>query len=601
MKALFISKSTGESSLVKRLSADFHVIQISADPGTAAEAVQQNSPDIVLLYGFSPETAAAIRKRFSLNELPLFYIAENVNKNQLIQMFESGINDYAASDDDPDIVELKVFKLIQSSQAIQNTREGDKRYRLLADLTFEGIIIHRNGIVVDVNRAFCEICGYTTGELISRQALDLIIHPEDVPVVQEKIKLNVAEPYQVRLIKKDGSVVPVEIEARDFELKGEQLRVAAIRDINDRLKSERILRDSEERFRAVFKQAASGIVISDRNTQIIDANPAFADMVGIPLQEIRNYKVSEMTWPEDKEHDLKRLKDILEHKKTNLQLQKRFRHSDGRPVWTNVALNITEETDTEPLRIYLVVTDITARIEAELRLKEALATKNKFFSIIAHDLKNPFQGLLSLTDLLVKDFDSFEPASVKEMIKKLHYSAENTFELLQNLLDWSRSQTNSLPFEPVLLNIKSLLENEVKQSAPVVEKKNIHLNFSVEPEYLEVKADKNMLITILRNLINNSVKFTKPGGSVDIIAKQQGTEILFEVRDTGVGISSQNQNKLFKPDHKISTKGTDAEEGTGLGLFLCKEFAEKHGGKLYFESEPGRGSRFFFTIPDQKA
>lgn len=601
MKALFISKGTGESSLVKQLSADFHVVQISADPGAAAEAVQQNSPDIVLLYGFSPETAVAIRKRFSLNELPLLYIAENVSKNQLIQMFGSGINDYAAPGDDPDIVKLLIFNLIQSSQAMQNIIEGDKRYRLLADLTFEGIIIHRSGIVVDVNRAFCEICGYPAGELISRQALDLIIHPEDVPVVQEKIKLNVAEPYQVRLIKKDGSVVPVEIEARDFELKGEQLRVAAIRDINDRLKSERILRDSEERFRAVFKQAASGIVISDRNTQIIDANPAFADMLGIPLQEIRNYKVSEITWPEDKEQDLKRLKDILEHKKTNLQLQKRFRHSDGKPVWTNVALNITEETDTEPLRIYLVITDITARIEAELRLKEALTTKNKFFSIIAHDLKNPFQGLLSLTDLLVKDFDSFEPASVKEMIKKLHYSAENTFELLQNLLDWSRSQTNSLPFEPVLLNIKSLLENEVKQSAPVVEKKNINLNFSVEPEYLEVKADKNMLITILRNLINNSIKFTKPGGSVDIIAKQQGAEVLFEVRDTGVGISSQNQNKLFKPDHKISTKGTDAEEGTGLGLFLCKEFAEKHGGKLYFESEPGQGSRFFFTIPDHKA
>lgn len=601
MKALFISKGTGESSLVKQLSADFHVVQISADPGAAAEAVQQNSPDIVLLYGFSPETAVAIRKRFSLNELPLLYIAENVSKNQLIQMFGSGINDYAAPGDDPDIVKLLIFNLIQSSQAMQNIIEGDKRYRLLADLTFEGIIIHRSGIVVDVNRAFCEICGYPAGELISRQALDLIIHPEDVPVVQEKIKLNVAEPYQVRLIKKDGSVVPVEIEARDFELKGEQLRVAAIRDINDRLKSERILRDSEERFRAVFKQAASGIVISDRNTQIIDANPAFADMLGIPLQEIRNYKVSEITWPEDKEQDLKRLKDILEHKKTNLQLQKRFRHSDGKPVWTNVALNITEETDTEPLRIYLVITDITARIEAELRLKEALTTKNKFFSIIAHDLKNPFQGLLSLTDLLVKDFDSFEPASVKEMIKKLHYSAENTFELLQNLLDWSRSQTNSLPFEPVLLNIKSLLENEVKQSAPVVEKKNINLNFSVEPEYLEVKADKNMLITILRNLINNSIKFTKPGGSVDIIAKQQGAEVLFEVRDTGVGISSQNQNKLFKPDHKISTKGTDAEEGTGLGLFLCKEFAEKHGGKLYFESEPGQGSRFFFTVPDHKA
>jgi signal transduction histidine kinase/nitrogen regulatory protein PII-like uncharacterized protein len=232
------------------------------------------------------------------------------------------------------------------------------------------------------------------------------------------------------------------------------------------------------------------------------------------------------------------------------------------------------------------------------KLQELNATKDKFFSIIAHDLRNPFNGILGISELLVSSRESFSQEETTSMIKMVHDSSQHAFDLLENLLEWSKAHTGRIDFNPE----KYLLDNLVNEVVSLLEnlsnQKNIKLNHQITKN-LSVYADRNMIHTILRNLITNAIKFTHRNGEINVSAIQQSNEIVVHVRDTGVGISENDIDKLFKISEKITSRGTNDEKGTGLGLLLCKEFVEKHGGKIWVESQVGRGSDFIFTLPLQ--
>ncbi|MCX6268942.1 MAG: HAMP domain-containing sensor histidine kinase [Bacteroidetes bacterium] len=230
-------------------------------------------------------------------------------------------------------------------------------------------------------------------------------------------------------------------------------------------------------------------------------------------------------------------------------------------------------------------------------LKAANASKDKFFSIIAHDLKNPFNGIIGLSSLLIDDYDSFQAAEQKEFIKDIKTTAENTFRLLQNLLEWSQTQTGKIHFEPaqfILTSITTEIVDLVRTSAG---NKNIALESSISPD-IQVFADKNMINTIIRNLLLNAVKFTKNGGKITLSARSVNHVVEISVTDNGIGISPENFKKLFCIDCTTVSYGTDGEQGTGLGLILCKEFIEKNSGTIRVESELGVGSTFTITLPE---
>ncbi len=249
--------------------------------------------------------------------------------------------------------------------------------------------------------------------------------------------------------------------------------------------------------------------------------------------------------------------------------------------------------------------DSLKQAEAEIVLKnEALmklnAEKDKFFSILAHDLRNPFNSLLGFTQLMVGEFPTLTKAEIYKIAVSMRKSATNLFRLLENLLEWSRVQRNLTTFDPMALLLKPELKDciiFVRESAVV---KNIEIIDEVS-EDIEIIADKNMLESVLRNLINNAIKFTHPGGKIHVSAKPMTDNLVeISVKDTGIGMKQSLSDKLFQIDEKTGRRGTEGEPSTGLGLILCREFVVMNGGTIGVDSTDGKGSRFYFTLPGKE-
>jgi len=234
--------------------------------------------------------------------------------------------------------------------------------------------------------------------------------------------------------------------------------------------------------------------------------------------------------------------------------------------------------------------------EEELRLLNA--TKDKFFSIIAHDLKNPFNSLLGFSELLKNDFESYNEEEVKRFIGIIHESSKHGFDLLENLLQWSRSQTGRIAFLPDRVNLRDILNGCVDLLKSTADKKEIRIYTDLQDD-LEVFGDIEMLSTVFRNLISNAIKFTPRGGRIKIKSHLNTKSISVSVIDTGVGIPEDKIPDLFRIDKQVSTFGTGNEKGTGLGLILCKEFIDKHKGKIKVSSERKNGSEFKVILPAQ--
>lgn len=243
---------------------------------------------------------------------------------------------------------------------------------------------------------------------------------------------------------------------------------------------------------------------------------------------------------------------------------------------------------------------IRERDELETQKKELLTlnnTKDKFFSIIGHDLKNPFSTVIGLSDLLLEDFDSFERDRLRVFIEQINKFSSNAYALLENLLQWARSQTGKLKLNKNLYNIKDVVEDNVELLSGNARQKNITIVFSEEPLYWHF--DVNMISTVVRNLLSNSIKFTPLGGQIEVRFEDKVDKMVVSVIDNGVGIAVKDQEKLFRLDVNPSTIGTSEEKGTGLGLILCSEFIHRHNGKIWVESEPGTGSIFKFQLPKE--
>jgi len=230
------------------------------------------------------------------------------------------------------------------------------------------------------------------------------------------------------------------------------------------------------------------------------------------------------------------------------------------------------------------------------QLKELNATKDKFFSIIGHDLKNPFNSLLGMNDLLIQNADKYSPEKVRHFARQMYDSSRNAYKLVENLLEWAKIQREELEPKLVKINSEEIIKEVKELTEPLANSKNINLQTAPE-DNAPVLADREMLKTILRNLVTNSIKYTYPQGTVILFTQKRGQFLQFTVSDTGMGIPSDYLDRLFEVDCNLSKQGTAKEKGTGLGLLLSKEFVEKQGGKIWVESEEGKGSDFHFTIP----
>ena len=278
-------------------------------------------------------------------------------------------------------------------------------------------------------------------------------------------------------------------------------------------------------------------------------------------------------WPDGSIHDIRAVAIVL-------------RNSSGKPlrmIGTN--WDITRQKKTEA--------EIEQRNE---ELRELNATKDKFFSIIAHDLKSPFNAIMGFSELLVDQVKGNDYNGIEKYAQIILNSSERAVELLMNLMDWSRSQTGRIEFIPEYFELVGFINETTSLFDDIAVQKGIAIKKEL-PHNIPMFADQAMITTVLRNLISNAIKFTHPGGMITITAIEKPGDILVSISDTGVGIPKTMIDKLFRIDENYTTTGTNNEHGTGLGLILCKEFVEKHGGKIWVESEEGKGSRFYFTVP----
>lgn len=228
-------------------------------------------------------------------------------------------------------------------------------------------------------------------------------------------------------------------------------------------------------------------------------------------------------------------------------------------------------------------------------LEELNKTKDKFFSIIAHDLRGPFSVILGYTELLLKQYERFSKDQTLEFINQIQNSARKQYKLLENLLQWSRIQIGSMKCEPAQLNLKYLNDSVLTLFEPNARRKEINLFSKIDS--IDVFADENMVTAVLRNLVSNAIKFTPRGGYVNLFSERKDKFIEVTIQDNGVGISNEKLLNLFNIEVSNSTPGTEDESGTGLGLVLCREFVEKNGGEIWAESQEGQGTEMKFTLP----
>ncbi|MCX6277295.1 MAG: hybrid sensor histidine kinase/response regulator [Bacteroidetes bacterium] len=248
--------------------------------------------------------------------------------------------------------------------------------------------------------------------------------------------------------------------------------------------------------------------------------------------------------------------------------------------------------------------EVRARVQTHLKiyqlskeLKEINATKDKFFSIIAHDLRSPFTAFLGLTKMMVEDKKNLSPEMIDKMVGMLNKSATNLFSLLENLLEWSLMQRGATSFVPESFLLNSKVSDCIELTLDAARNKEILINTNI-PDSLAVYADKRMFEAVIRNLITNALKFTPKGGTITVSAMLADTNFVeITIRDTGIGISADLIDKLFLLDAQTGRKGTEGEPSSGLGLIICKDFIEKHGGEIWIESEEGNGAAFTFSMP----
>ncbi|HPG57638.1 MAG TPA: DUF3365 domain-containing protein [Candidatus Wallbacteria bacterium] len=238
------------------------------------------------------------------------------------------------------------------------------------------------------------------------------------------------------------------------------------------------------------------------------------------------------------------------------------------------------------------IQDRTAELE---RLNK---TKDKFFSIIAHDLKNQFNYIIGFSDMIKNASEDLSDYEKKQYISYINDSIRSAFHLLSNLLTWSQTQTNAIVFNPEKINLKGLAVKSISEIQPIADQKNIKIFLNAD-EKIEAELDVNMILTVLRNLLANAVKYSYPGGEVELSAGEKDGAVEISVKDSGTGMSAKFIENLFILGENISKEGTAKERGTGLGLMLCKEFVDKHNGKISVVSEAEKGSTFTFTLPQK--
>jgi len=367
--------------------------------------------------------------------------------------------------------------------------------------------------------------------------------------------------------------------------------------------TENKLRKSEELYHKLVSASPDAITLLDKKGRITFVSSMTGKMFGYKdKNELLGKYIWDFVHPDQYEL-IQKFKPLKGNIRKLPEMQFKFVRKDKTTFYGEVKSTVITDISEKPVSFLTITRDISDRkkaeeqlVQSEQHLREANATKDKFFSIIAHDLKSPFNSLIGFSELLYEEYDQFDEEEIREFINQIYINATNSLKLLDNLLQWAKSQTGGIKSAPEYLGINNLVFETIGLLKAASNNKNIKLKTDLQENCIAL-ADRDMVLAILRNLLSNAIKFTYPGGEVIISSKQVEKKVRISIADNGTGISPADQEKLFRVDQKLRNPGTANEHGTGLGLILCKEFIEKNDGEIWLESEEGKGSIFYFSLP----
>ncbi len=494
-----------------------------------------------------------------------------------------------------------------------------KRLEIILKSTAEGIYgTDRKGLCTFINPAALDMLGYNSNEVVGQDQHALFhyakedgsFYPsDDCPIHISIEKGKTSHVANEVFWRKDGTSFPVDFVCAPLEDNGHIIgSVVAFRDDTERKQAERNVIDSRKRLAEIIWGTDIGTWEWNVQSGETTLNERWANIVGYTLEEISPVSID--TWmnfvhPDDLKISGELLEKCFSRELDFYECDARMRHKDGHWVWVLDRGKVIEWTeDGKPLRMSGTHTDISERKanmdaleKSQNDLQYEVDVKNRFFSIISHDLKSPFNSLLGMTQMMSQMADSFSKDKLVEYSTDVNEAAEKVFNLLQNLLEWSRLQMEGGKFEPQNISLHDLVDESINVLSPVAMEKNVVLTNATTKD--TVFADREMVQTVIRNLITNAVKFTPSGGKVGLSSEINDDMVQVTVSDNGIGVSKEQISDIFALDQKTSTTGTAGEKGTGLGLPLCKEMLERNGGHIWVESSPGEGSRFHFTLPQQ--
>lgn len=475
------------------------------------------------------------------------------------------------------------------------------------------IITDRENKILFTNSSFQEIFGFSNDQIKNNNIDKLFLNERPVN--------NLGKRYEAEMIHKNGSQITCELKVVSHltEDKQTEWKVYFVTNLSDQLEHEKELKEYEDKFQTLFNEIKDVLYESTPDGKLIDINPAGVELFGYKNKEaLLSVDIAEELYLNP--YDRTKFKNQLEKEGYVKDYEIGVRRRDGTIATVlETAFAVKDEND-EVTRYRGIIRDITdnKNYEAKLRkyidelgqvnkqlirseeeLKNINAAKDKFFSIVAHDLRSPFTSLIGYSEFLKDDLAELSNEEIELFANNIHESSQTVFNLLENLLQWSRVQTGRINIDPEIYDFHQLTESTIKLLGNNAVKKKISLENKI-PSRTLVYSDQQTIHSVLQNIVSNAIKFTPKEGKIEISAKYIDDETVeISVSDTGVGVRQEDLEKLFKIDAHLTTHGTEKEEGSGLGLILCKELVEKNKGRIKVRSELGKGSTFSFTLRTQ--
>jgi len=477
-------------------------------------------------------------------------------------------------------------------------------------------VTNLNHEIIFVNQTFLETYGYKLDEILGKNTQILRSDKNDPRILKELSEGTQKGGWHGRLLnkRKDGSEFVIELSTSVVRNEnGEPIAYVGLsKDITEIVETEEKLHETEKKYQELFMEIKDIVYESTIDGKFVELNPSGMEFLGIKsLDELNDINITYDLYinPEDREKFKNELikkgfvKDFeIEIKKLNgeiavvLETSVAVKNKEGEIVgYRGILRDITERKKQEAQLKELIEKLETLNQE----LKNSNASKDKFFSIIAHDLRSPFSSLLSFSEFLYQDIEELSKDEIKSFAENINEAAKTVFSLLENLLQWSRIQIGTISFSPkqfTIHNTASKVINILLHNAAI---KNIEITNKINNTHT-VYADEDMIFSVLQNLLSNAIKFTHENGKIIFNSEEKDSVIEVSISDTGIGMEESEIEKLFRIDVPFTKSGTNNEKGSGLGLILCKEMIEKNGGKIWVKSKPGEGTTFTFSLPKNK-